>query len=212
MLAEKQASECNDDLSDKSPEEIIEWAVRQDKRIMVSTSFGPFSAVMLHMATRIKPDLPIVWVDSGYNTRETYLYAEKLIQDLKLNIQVFLPAMTAARRSALMNGIPDVDNKLHGEFTRQVKLEPFARAIQAIRPELWLAAIRKDETDFRKTLDVLSRERGGVLKVAPFLHWTEADMHAYLHAHGLPQVEKYYDPTKALEKRECGLHTTDYSI
>ncbi len=180
--------------------------------MMVSTSFGPFSAVMLHMATLIKPDMPIIWVDSGYNTRETYLYAEKLIQELKLNIRVFLPEMTAARRSALMNGIPNVKHALHQEFTRQVKLEPFRRALRSIQPEIWLTAIRKDETDFRNTLAVLSSGGSGILKVAPFLGWTEIDMEGYLYEHDLPQVEKYYDPTKAEEKRECGLHTTDYSI
>ena len=212
MLAEIKQFEFDSDLSNKSPIEIIEWAVAQNKNTIVTTSFGRFSAVMLHMATRVKPDIPVVWVDSGYNTLETYLHAERLIKDLNLNIQVFSPEMTAARRSALMNGIPDVGSELHPEFTRQVKLEPFARAIKTIQPDIWLSAIRKDETDFRKTLDVLDRREDGILKVSPFLNWTEIDMEGYVYEHDLPQVEKYYDPTKVEEKRECGLHTTDYSI
>jgi phosphoadenosine phosphosulfate reductase len=47
-----------------------------------------------------------------------------------------------------------------------------------------------------------------VLKVAPLFHWTEAQMRAYLAEHGLPNEDSYYDPTKALENRECGLHTS----
>lgn len=196
----------------QSPTEIIEWVFEQQKKAIVTTSFGPFSAVMLHLATRIKADVPVIWVDTGYNTLETYTYAEQLIQDLQLNIQVFIPEMTAARRNALMNGIPSVDNDLHAEFTSQVKLEPFQRMLRTVQPDYWLTAIRKDETDFRKSLDVFSEGPNGICKVAPFLNWTEVDMEGYLYEHNLPQVAKYRDPTKAEENRECGLHTMDYSI
>ncbi|NKB37267.1 MAG: phosphoadenosine phosphosulfate reductase family protein [Gammaproteobacteria bacterium] len=196
----------------QSPQEIVEWVVAQDKNAIVTTSFGPFSAVMLHLASQIKSDIPVVWVDTGYNTLETYTYAEQLIQDLNLNIQVFTPEMTAARRNALMNGIPAVDSELHTEFTRQVKLEPFQRMLGSVKPDYWLTAIRKDETEFRKSLDVFSDGPGDIVKVAPFLNWTEVDMEGYLYEHDLPQVGKYKDPTKAEENRECGLHTMDYSI
>ena len=212
MVAAIKLELANSELTDKTPREIIEWAVNQNRNTIVTTSFGPFSAVMLHLATRVQPDIPVVWVDSGYNTRETYLYAEKLIQDLNLNIQVIIPEMTAARRSALMGGIPNPDSKLHEEFTRQVKLDPFQRVLRSIHPDIWLTAIRKDETEFRKTLDVVSNGPNGIMKVAPFLNWTEVDMEGYLYEHDLPQVKKYYDPTKVAEDRECGLHTMDYSI
>jgi len=196
----------------QSPRAIVEWVVAQGKSAIVSTSFGPYSAVMLHLATRVKPDIPVVWVDTGYNALETYTYAEKLIRDLNLNIHVFIPEMTAARRNALMNGIPDVNSELHEEFTRQVKLEPFQRMLDTLRPDYWLTAIRRDETEFRETLDVFSDGPGGIVKVAPFLHWSEVDMEGYLFEHGLPQVSKYRDPTKVEADRECGLHTMDYSI
>ena len=199
-------------LSPQSPQEIVEWVIAHDKKTIVTSSFGPFSAVMLHLATRVKPDIPVIWVDTGYNTLETYTYAEQLIQDLNLNIQVFIPEMTAARRNALMNGIPSIDSELHAEFTRQLKLEPFQRMLDEVNPDYWLTAIRKDETDYRKTLDVFSEGPNGISKVAPFLNWTKVDMEGYLYEHNLPQVSKYKDPTKAEDDRECGLHTTDYSI
>jgi phosphoadenosine phosphosulfate reductase len=202
----------NRELAGKSPAEIIHWTVDQHKNAIVTTSFGPYSAVMLHAATRIKADIPVVWVDSGYNTWETYVYAEKLIKDLQLNIHVFIPEMTAAHRDAVMKGIPHADSELHAEFTRQVKLEPFQRVLDTFKPDFWLTAIRKDETEFRKTLDIISNGPNGILKVAPFLNWTEVDMEGYLYEHQLPQVENYFDPTKAADDRECGLHTMDYSI
>ncbi len=212
MSAANQNYDDTRHLAGQSPRDYIEWVIVQNKKAMVTTSFGPFSAVMLHLATSIKADIPIFWIDTGYNTLETYLYAEGLIKDLKLNIEVFTPEMTAARRNALMNGIPNIDNELHEEFSRQVKLEPFQRMLKQVRPDYWLTAIRKDETDFRKSLDVFSEGPGGICKVAPFLDWTEVDMEGYLYEYGLPQVGKYKDPTKVKENTECGLHTTEYSI
>ena len=199
--------QANAVLQGKSPREIIEWTVAQSDRVIVTTSFGQYSAVMLHLATQVKPDIPVAWVDSGYNTRETYLHAEKLIKELNLNIQVFTPKITAARWDAIASGIPDLDNILHKEFTYRVKLEPFERVIETLQPEYWLTAIRKDETAFRETLDIASDGPQGIIKIAPFLNWKEIDMEAYLYENQLPQVLNYYDPTKGKEDRECGLQT-----
>ena len=200
-------AEANTALQGKSPREIIEWTVGRSDKVLVTTSFGRYSAVMLHMATQIRPDIPVAWVDSGYNTRETYLHAEKLINGLKLNIHIFTPKMTAARWEAIASGIPELDSRLHKEFTYRVKLEPFERAIEILQPEFWLTAIRKDETAYRETLDVVSDGPEGIIKVAPFLSWKEIDMEGYLYEYNLPQVQNYYDPTKGKDDRECGLQT-----
>ena len=172
----------------------------------MTTNFGPHAGVLLHMVSQIQPDMPVVWIDSGYATRHTYRLAERLIYDLGLNIQVYNPLISAARRNALM-GIPDVDDPQHEEFTRQVKLEPFARAMADTAPDVWLTAVRRDQTAFRQTMNTVSQDRpGGVIKVAPVLDWTETEMAAYLKKHNLPNELRYYDPTKVWGDRECGLH------
>lgn len=197
---------ANAELHGKRPQEIIEWATKLDGKAIVTTNFGPYSAVILHMVVQIQPDMPVLWVDSGYSTRKTYLFAEKLISDLKLNVHVYNPQQSAARRDVIM-GIPDVDDPQHEEFTRQVKLEPFGRALQEMAPDIWLTAIRKEQTEFRKGLQIVTQgQPGGVLKVAPVFHWAEVDLQRYLKQHNLPNESNYYDPTKVLENRECGLH------
>lgn len=199
-------AKANAELAGQHPKQIVEWAAGLDGRTIVTTNFGPNEAVILHLASQVQPDMPVVWIDSGYATRKTYLFAEKLINDLSLNIHVFNPLMSAARRDALM-GIPDVDDPQHEEFTRQVKLEPFGRAMQEMAPDVWLTAVRRDQTEFRKNMEIVSQDKpGGVIKVAPVLEWTEADMQAYLDKHDLPNETSYYDPTKVLGNRECGLH------
>lgn len=198
---------ANAELAGKTPQEIIAWAIAHSERPLVTTNFRPYESVILHMAVQAKPDIRVLWVDSGYNTSATYRFAEKLIQGLNLNIVTYIPEMSAARRNVLMGGIPDVNDPQHEEFTRQVKLEPFQRALADLKPDLWLNAIRKDQTEFRQSLDIVTASKDGIIKVAPLFNWSEADMDAYLAEHNLPNEHDYFDPTKALETRECGLHT-----
>jgi phosphoadenosine phosphosulfate reductase len=197
---------ANAELEGKHPLDIVQWAADLGGKCIVTTNFGPYEAVILHLVHQVQPEMPVVWVDSGYGTRYTYQFVEKLIADLGLNLHVYNPLQSAARRDVVM-GIPDVDDPRHEEFTDQVKLEPFGRALREMAPDIWLTAIRRDQTEFRKNLDVVTQDKpGGVIKVAPVLHWSEADMQAYLDEHGLPNETRYYDPTKVLDRRECGLH------
>ena len=134
--------------------------------------------------------------------------AEKLIDQLDLNIHVYSPLTTSERRNAIMGGIPTVDEvERHQEFTRQVKLEPFERALDEFKPEIWLTGIRRDETEHRKTLDIVSVDGRGIVKVAPIFYWSDDDIDQYMTAHALPTCKHYFDPTKVFDGRECGLHT-----
>ena len=198
----------NAELAGKSPEEIIRWAATLGKKTMMTTTFGDHSAVILHLVTGILPDTKIIWVDTGYNSSATYRFAEKLMNELNLNVDIYTPEMTSARRNVLMKGIPEVGEPLHEEFTRQVKLEPFERAIRETQPEIWITGLRREQTEHRKNMDIVTRSEEGYLKVAPILDWTEADMDQYLADHNLPNEPDYFDPTKGQEGRECGLHTT----
>ena len=190
-----------------TPEEIIAEAYSVSDKVMTSTTFGHQSAAILHMVTRVKPDATILWIDTGYNTSATYRFADRIIERLNLNIEIYSPSMTSTRRNVVMGGIPDIDDPLHEEFTRQVKLEPFQRATRNLASEVWITGIRKEQTAYRKTLQIASRSNGGLLKVAPMLNWDQAQIDAYLLEHNLPNEQDYFDPTKVSESRECGLQT-----
>jgi phosphoadenosine phosphosulfate reductase len=205
--ADSDLTAINAALADKSPQEIIAWAVGLGKRTFMTTTFGDHSAAILHMVTRIVPNIQILWVDTGYNSSATYRFAEKLIGTLNLNVDIYTPLMSSARRNVLMKGIPEVGEPLHEEFTRQVKLEPFQRAIDKIKPQVWITGLRSEQTSHRKNLDIVSRTQEGYLKVAPIMGWSEAHINAYLADNKLPNEADYYDPTKGQESRECGLHT-----
>jgi len=189
------------------PQALLDWAIGLNQRSIVTTNFGPFSAVLLHMVTRARPDIPVLMVDTGYATEATYRYAEQLRRQLGLNLHTFVPRRTRAMREALEGPAPTPDDPRHAAFTEEVKLEPFRRALAELRPELWFTALRRDQTEFRAGLAPVTRSREGILKVSPVFYWSSRQMNDYLKAHGLPNEFDYHDPTKAEDKRECGLHT-----
>jgi phosphoadenosine phosphosulfate reductase len=198
----------NAELRNRDASEVVAWALSLSRPTINTTSFGRNAAVMLHLVSEQDKSVPVIWVDTGYNLRDTYLVAERLIRDLELNLHVYSPDMTSERRNAIMGGVPTIqDEDLHQSFTQQVKLDPFSRALAEHKPEIWLTGIRQEETEHRQGLDIVSEDARGIIKVAPLFYWSEADVEAYMAKHELPSCRHYFDPTKVHDGRECGLHT-----
>jgi phosphoadenosine phosphosulfate reductase len=88
-----------------------------------------------------------------------------------------------------------------------MKLEPFQRGMRELAPTVWITALRIVQNPNRAGLDIVSHDANfGTLKVSPVFHLTDANMEAYLAQYSLPNEWDYYDPAKADDKRECGLH------
>lgn len=210
MTAE-EISQANESLREQSPREVIEWAIgRAEGRTIVSTNFRPYEAVILHLATQVQPDIRVLWVDHGYNREATYRHAEELKAKLGLNIQAFVPKLTAAHYDAAHGGMPEPteeNEEAIKAFSTVMKLEPFQRGMRELAPTVWLTALRKVQNPNRAELDIVSPDNNfNSLKVSPVFHWSDEQMEAYLAEHDLPNEWDYFDPAKADEKRECGLH------
>jgi phosphoadenosine phosphosulfate reductase len=208
-MTTEQITKANSELIQKSPLEIVRWAIKQaNGRAIVSTNFRPYEAVLLHLCVQAQPDIPVLWVDHGYNRPATYRHAEQLKKLLGLNIKAFVPRMTAAHRDAVAGGIPTPEDETAlKEFSSVFKLEPFQRGMRELASTVWLTALRKVQNPNRANLDIVSHDGNfNTLKVSPVFHWTDAEMEAYLKQHSLPNEWDYFDPAKADEKRECGLH------
>ncbi len=205
-FTEKEIKDLNIELKEKTPLEIAQWAVNNAQKPVVTTNFRPYEAAILYACVNAQEDIPVIWCDSGYNTPNTYKHAEAVIEQLGLNIKLYVPKQTTAHRDSVM-GIPDIDDPKHKVFTEQVKLEPFKRAMNDFKPDVWFTNLRKGQTALRDSLDILSLGKDGVLKVSPFYYYSDAELDVYLEENKLPNEFKYFDPTKVLENRECGLHT-----
>lgn len=200
-----ELKQINTQLRNKQPEEIVVWALKQAKNPVVTTNFRPYECAILHLVTQSLPTIDVVWCDTGYNTPNTYHHAKELIEKLKLNINIYVPKQSVGYRDAVM-GIPEVNTPEHKLFSEQVKLEPFKRAMKLHSPDVWFTNLREGQTAFRDSIDIVSKDKNGLLKVSPFYHFSDDDLDSYLEKYQLPNEKKYFDPTKVLENRECGIH------
>ena len=205
MIDQNKIDELNTFYKEAKPSEIIQKAIELSNEAVVTTNFRPYEASILHAVNAIESKIPVVWCDTGYNTPQTYKHANQVIEDLKLNVFLYVPKQTAAHRDVVM-GIPSVDSTEHALFTEQVKLEPFKRAMDFHKPKVWFTNLRQGQTAFRNSIGIFSVSKDGVLKVSPFYYWSDEKLDVYLKENNLPNEFKYFDPTKALENRECGLH------
>ena len=185
-------AEANDRLAEAGALETVRWAAETfGDRLVLSSSFGAQSALMLHLATRVVPAIPVILVDTGYLFAETYRFAERLRERLGLNLHVYAPQMTAARFEALYGRLWEHGPDGEARYLEMRKREPMERGLRELGAAAWLAGLRAEQTDHRAALRTVERQDGRY-KVHPVLNWTTKDVHEYLKAHDLPYHPLYH--------------------
>ncbi|MBZ8183061.1 phosphoadenosine phosphosulfate reductase [Oscillatoria salina IIICB1] len=184
---EVNLEEVNQRFANSDAEEIVQWAADTfGNGLVMSTSFGIQSAVMLHLVTKIVPDIPVIWVDTGYLPAPTYVFAEELTERLKLNLKVYQSPMTPARMEAIYGRLwAENDVEALNRYDQIRKVEPMQRALKELNATAWLAGLRSNQTDHRKTLDFVNFQ-GNICKVLPILNWNSRKIYQYLMANDLP--------------------------
>ncbi|HMP72376.1 MAG TPA: phosphoadenosine phosphosulfate reductase family protein [Kiritimatiellia bacterium] len=158
---------------------------------VLTTSFGMYSAVMLHLVKTHAPHLPILSVDIGFNA-ETLAFADTLVERLGLSI---------VRYAAPANATPDA--------LKQAKVDLLEQALREHRAGVWMSGVLRSETEHRATFDFLIAREDGLVKAHPVLDWTTRDLFTYCKEHDLPINDAYFDPLKGDDqKQECGIHLT----
>ncbi len=183
----------NENLSNTQAQDIVRWAQTEfANHLVMSTSFGIQSAVMLHLVTKIIPQIPVIWIDTGYLPKETYLFAEQLSQRLNLNLKVYQSDITPARMEALHGKLwQNKDIESLNLYDRIRKVEPMQQALQELDAKAWLAGLRQNQTQFRKQLEFVNQQQE-MYKILPILKWNSRDIYQYLTKHDLP-YHPYFD-------------------
>jgi phosphoadenosine phosphosulfate reductase len=169
-------------------DDVVAWASRQfGEGLVLSTSFGIQSAVMLHLVGHAAPHVPVVWVDTGYLPPETYRYADELTRRLDLNVHVYQSPVSPARMEAIHGRLwESEDDDAYERYDQLRKVEPMQRALRDLGGTAWLSGVRAQQTDHRAGLQVVGRQNGRY-KVSPILAWSSKDVFDYMKAHDLPQ-------------------------
>ncbi len=177
---------ANRRLESLSAEDRVHWALEHlPEQHVLSSSFGTQSAVMLHLVSRLRPDIPVILVDTGYLFPETYRLVDELTDRLGLNLQVFRPALSPAWQEARLGRLWEQGPEGIDRYNRLNKVEPMERALRELGAGTWFAGLRRQQASSRAELPVL-RLQDGRLKVHPIVDWQNLDVHRYLRRHDLP--------------------------
>jgi len=223
-------AQVNQQLENAEASSVAEWSSETFRDgLVMSTSFGIQAAVMLHLVTRVMPNIPVIWVDTGYLPAETYKFAEQLTQRLELNLKIYQSPISPARMEALYGKLWEQDDlESFNRYDQIRKVEPMQRALQELQATAWLAGLRKNQTEHRHNLTRVEQQ-DSLYKIYPILDWNARDIYRYLTSHDLPYhpfFEKGYvsvgdwhssRPLTADDdngrdtrfrglKQECGLH------
>ncbi len=187
-------------------------------RVLVTSSFGTSSAVLLHIVNRIKPGYPIYFVDTGHHFKETYEYKDQLSRLLKLNVVTLKPdpsRQMTMEVQKMWKKDPDICCRIN-------KIEPLRKVKET--HDVWVSGLIGYQNSYRNTLSILE-DRTGILKFYPLIDWNRSLVDEYMETHSLPHhplVEEGYDSVGCTHctvagsgrdgrwtessKTECGLH------
>jgi phosphoadenosine phosphosulfate reductase len=216
------------DLEIASATERVRWAHETyGDQLVLTTSFGVQSAVMLHLVTKQIPEIPVIFVDTGYLFPSTYTFAASLTERLKLNLKTYTPLQTAAQQEALHGKLWEQGIDGIQRYNRINKVEPMNRAVQGLGAIAWLSGLRRSQSSSRGERSVIEAQNK-VTKIYPIIDWSDRDIYRYLTENSLPyhplwdqgyvSVGDWHSTKKLGEgmtqedtrfgglKRECGLH------
>lgn len=171
-----------DRLETATPQEILAWALDTYRtRAALTSSFGIESAALLHMATRIDADLPVIFLDTGHLFPETLAYAERLTSLLGLNLRVY--RATHRQVMATQGRLEDAENRM-GTCCDEVKVDLLSQALVGV--DCWIAGLRRDQAPTRRAIPVAQRLDDGRVKVHPLAAWTADRVRTYMVENELP--------------------------
>ncbi|PKM02184.1 MAG: phosphoadenosine phosphosulfate reductase [Gammaproteobacteria bacterium HGW-Gammaproteobacteria-5] len=225
---DRAMAELNRWLLAQDAEQRIAWALQTlAGNHVLSSSFGAQSAVSLHLATRQRPDMPVILVDTGYLFPETYGFVDALSERLALNLKVVRPTLSPSWLEARHGRLWENGSAGLERYNRLVKVEPMQRALDELGARTWLSGLRHGQSQSRADAQVLEL-RWGRWKLHPIVDWSDRDVGQYLARHNLPYhplwhqgyvsigdvpTTRQWQPGMREEdtrffgiKRECGIH------
>lgn len=181
----EQKTEAKIDLETATPRERVEWAADLfGDELIMTTSFGTHSEVMLHLVTSVIPDIPVVFIDTGYLFPETYRFAAELTDKYNLNLKKYRAQRTAAEQEALFGRLWEQGAEGLKQYNFMNKVEPMDRAVGDLGAKAWLAGLRRSQGDTRAERSIVERQ-DGMTKVYPILDLSNQEMHQYIESNGL---------------------------
>jgi phosphoadenosine phosphosulfate reductase len=215
------------------PQRIVDWAAGEfGEDLVMSSSFGAESAVMIHLATQVMPRIKIVFIDTGYLFAETHQFMEHLRRRFGLNIWTYRTRNDPMRYLHIAGETDPTQRRDVERCCAVNKNEPFERAMRDLAPRAWLRGLRRSQSLTRAHRQVIEwSDRFNCYAISPLAAWDDRRIHEYMKRHDLPFHPLFMQGYKSIgcnpitctrptqigeesragrwagfEKTECGLH------
>jgi phosphoadenosine phosphosulfate reductase len=179
--------------ADRHPEEILEWALEQYDNLSVSFS-GAEDVVLVHMASRIRPGVPVFTLDTGRLHPETYQFIETVRETYPIELDVLHPEAEQLGRLVREKGLFSFYKDGHGECCGIRKVAPLSRKLKTL--DAWITGQRHDQSpDTRASVPVVQQDTvfsgpdRDLVKINPLANWTSADVWAFIRGNDVPYNE-----------------------
>lgn len=218
--------------AETDPLEIIEWATATVDRLAVATSFQSSGMVLLHMLRTRKPDIPILFLNTGFHFAETLTFARQIAESWDLKVVELRGKHESAQKQAELLG-PSLYRRDPDHCCHINKVEPLQTALEEY--DGWISGLRRDQSSERAASVRIAQAQmlpSGriILKLHPLANWTKEDVDSYVAHHRIPThpllekgfpsigcwpctqpVDKDRGPRagrwSGSDKTECGIHT-----
>lgn len=237
LLRDDELVALNTTFEKAHPREILTWAFETSglRRIAVASAFQAEGTAIMHMASTIRADVPVLFLETGFQFAETLAFKAQLTERLGLNVVDLYGELTVAQQAEehgerLYERSPELCCELN-------KVRPMFEALRGL--DGWITAFRRDSSPTRANAPFVEQyelEPGHMMvKVNPVAAWTRRDTWAYLAEHDLPHNPLYDlgyasigcapctrlrfdgEPERAgrwagLSKWECGIHEAEAEV
>jgi len=237
LLPDHEIAALNEGFETASAPEIVRWALEDSgiERIALASAFQAEGTCIMHMASQIRPDVEILFLETGFHFAETLAFKEQFAERLGITVTDLVGDHTVEQQTAAFGErLYERDPTLCCEIN---KVRPMFEALQKL--DAWITAFRRDSSPTRANAPILDRyelEPGRpMLKINPVANWTRSDTRAYLEDNDLPSNPLYDlgyasigcapctrmrfegEPERAgrwagLSKWECGIHQREAAV
>ncbi len=213
-----------------APEQALDTvlAANENARVCLTSSFQAEDMAVLHLLRQRIPEVPVLFLDTGYHFSQTYEYRDRMAKEWSLHLVNVLPKQTVPEQESAFGILYQSDP------TRCCQLRKVEPLLGALEPfDVWFTGLRREQSPTRKNLKKVELHRlptGKTLwKVSLLADWNWERVWNYVNANGishLPQYDEGYlsigcqpctvlpvDPNNPRSGRwggtklECGIHT-----
>jgi phosphoadenosine phosphosulfate reductase len=187
---------------------IAEEIAKHPSDLVVTNSFQAEDMVVLHIARQIVPDVPVVFLDTGYHFAEIYAYRDRIAREWQLNLINVLPEITVAEQESRFGILNQSDP---GRCCGIRKVKPLFSVLENYA--LWFTGLRREQAKSRGALqevaDFILTSGKAIRKISPLTEWTAKDVWTYAGRYDIPLVQLYDKGYTSIGCEPCTTLPTD---